>query len=892
MLPKKRLKLKLLIILFFVLILFPLFMNLEVVKNSQEHQVDDMVAKAEYMKNNDSKGGTTYYISANGNSGNGTDINDPMSLKVAKTKKYKSNDKILLKRGDVFYDTLEFDVSVEENQYIYIGTYGDENLSKPIITTAYYVDKKEAWNKFDDNIYVLDMSKRNYLNGYVTYYSTSYNIGFLKDEQGNIYGFRKDSIEDLKNDFDFYCEDKYLYVKCKDNPINLLGKIIITSKHNIVTLNSNYILDGLIIQDTGAHGIVKNGEGSNIIILNCTIQNIGGSLFEDVYGNIERYGNGIEFWNQANNTLVQNCIFRNIYDAAYTLQGSGVTQGFDYNTCINNIFINCSYPVEMSCHNGDSIEDCSFEGNVVKNNLIINQGSGFGYDTRSNKYKPSNMVIAMLPVADSKLQYSNNRIYNSKSLYFKGGSALENLYEVSVDADNNIYYLKDDVIYCIDTEQHRDINYLYNQGLDQNSTFNYLSDTEIEEISNPDILNSNDYDEIKTYYDKFDVKYRNSHATENIIPTIESIINDEKYNGILQNNEISLAYEELKKAVSNLSQNIDIINVDSVSYSYECLYNFINTIKDKFLNNEINMQKDNFIELVSQLDSVSNEYKDIYSYYITEDNTSLDTIKNTLNNIIDKYNNNLDLDIGYLENIITTAKDLYNNSITTDNLSLNVLNKQRIINITNFANSIIDLKINEFVEEEKQKIKVEFDKDTTTPTNENITATLIVGDNTIIKNNGGSNKHIFEKNETFTYELEIKGVIFNVQVTISNINKDYTIEEEYITNIGGNTQILDFKDNLGISNFTFKRDDELVNINEDIVKTGDIITFNNKSYTLIVSGDINSDGGCTIKDIVSYRKYLLKYSEYSNIQFKAADINQDNELTIKDLVGIRELLLN
>ena len=227
MLPKKRLKLKLLIILFFVLILFPLFMNLEVVKNSQEHQVDDMVAKAEYMKNNDSKGGTTYYISANGNSGNGTDINDPMSLKVAKTKKYKNNDKILLKRGDVFYDTLEFDVSVEENQYIYIGTYGDENLSKPIITTAYYVDKKEAWNKFDDNIYVLDMSKRNYLNGYVTYYSTSYNIGFLKDEQENIYGFRKDSIEDLKNDFDFYCEDKYLYVKCKDNPINLLGKIII-----------------------------------------------------------------------------------------------------------------------------------------------------------------------------------------------------------------------------------------------------------------------------------------------------------------------------------------------------------------------------------------------------------------------------------------------------------------------------------------------------------------------------------------------------------------------------------------------------------------------------------------------------------------------------------------
>lgn len=712
--------------------------------------------------------------------------------------------------------------------------------------------------------------------------------GFIKDEFGNIYGNKKSSKEDMLLDGDFYCKDQFLYIKMSQNPSEKLGKIKISFRNNLVTMTSNTVFEDIIIEDTGGHGIV--GMPTNTYINNCIIRNIGGSFIG--YNNPNRYGNGIELWNYARNSIIQNCIFQNIYDAGYTLQGDNVTDGFYNNICQNNIFINCTYPIEIFCHNNLDITNCKFENNVVKDNIIINQGQGFGYETRPDKFQPANLVAWILPYPEKKFEYINNRIYNSRALYYKGVNAAEDMYLRCIYSDNNLYYVTDNTNDFLDVNKYLNLDYMYNQGLDLNSTFNYLSDAEIEEISNPDILNSNDYDEIKAYYDKFDVKYRNSHATENIIPTIESIINDEKYNGILQNNEISLAYEELKKAVSNLSQNIDIINVDSVSYSYECLYNFINTIKDKFLNNEINMQKDNFIELVSQLDSVSNEYKDIYSYYITEDNTSLDTIKNTLNNIIDKYNNNLDLDIGYLENIITTAKDLYNNSITTDNLSLNVLNKQRIINITNLANSIIDLKINEFVELEKQKIKVEFDKDTTTPTNENITATLIVGDNTIIKNNGGSNKHIFEKNETFTYELEIKGVIFNVQVTISNINKDYTIEEEYITNIGGNTQILDFKDNLGISNFTFKRDDELVNINEDIVKTGDIITFNNKSYTLIVSGDINSDGGCTIKDIVSYRKYLLKYSEYSNIQFKAADINQDNELTIKDLVGIRELLLN
>ena len=890
MLPRKRKAIKAIII---ILIFFILPIVLKVVpkkiESEEEEQLKKIIHQAEIIARNENYAGTTYYISSNGKSKDGTDINDPMSLDVANTKTFYGGDKVLLKRGDIFFGTINFNVDADENNMFYIGSYGDEKLEKPIVTTSYYITNDDAWQKYENDIYVIDLSNRNNFYGFYTYYALLYDIGFFRDEDNNIYGNKKTALDELKNEFDFYCEGKYLYVKSFENPSKKLGKITLSNNNTIVSICSNTIIDGIIVKDGGAHGIVKKTDIKNVYINNCIIMNIGGSY----QNGTTRYGNGIEFWNQAENTIVQNCIFKDIYDAAYTLQGSSSTDGFCNNVCLNNIFIRCTYPFEFFTHNQYSTNNCTFEGTTIKNNIIINQGNGWGYDTRPDKNQPSNVVVWRIPENKGpKNAFVNNKCYNSRSLYYKSSETMQEVYKNSLEVDYNTFYLNSGTIFFIDTTTHKNIDILNEYGLDLNSIFNYLSDTEIEEISNPDILNSTNYDEIKAYYDKFDVKYRNSHATENIIPTIESIINEDKYNSILQNNEISLAYEELKKAVNNLSQNIDIINVDSVSYSYECLYNFINTIKDKCLNTEINMQKNNLIALVSQLDSVSNEYKDIYSYYITEDNTSLDTIKITLNNTIDKYNNNLDLDIGYLENIITTAKNLYNNSITTDNVSLNVLNKQRIINITNFANSIIDLKINEFVELEKQKIKVEFDKDTTTPTNENITATLIVGDNTIIKNNGGSNKHIFEKNETFTYELEIKGVIFNVQVTISNINKDYTIEEGYITNIGGNTQILDLKDNLGISNFTIKRDDELVNINEDIVKTGDIITFNNKSYTLIVSGDINSDGGCTIKDIVSYRKYLLKYSEYSNIQFKAADINQDNELTIKDLVGIRELLLN
>lgn len=806
-------------------------------------------------------------------------------------KTYKGNDRVLFKRGDTFYGAINFNVETDEDNFFYIGTYGDENEPKPIITTSYYITNTNAWIDDGNGIYKLDLSNKDNLYGYFTNSNWSYDIGFFRDENNNIYANKKQTKTELNNIYDFYCEDTYIYIVSDMNPSEKLGKITFANKINIVGMNSNTIIDGINIKDTGAHGMAKKDYPiRNTVIMSCIIENIGGSYINE---DGARYGNGIEFWHQAENTVVTNCIFRNIFDSAYTLQGSEVIDGFYNNLCENNIFINCTYPIEMSCHNGESIEDCPFENNIVKNNIIINQGQGYGYDSRTDKYQPSNLVIWMLPYVDNKLQYTENRVYNSRSLYYKGNFATDDLYQRNVKAENNNYYINRDTYTFIDKSQHRDINYLYNQGLDHNSTFNYLSDAEIEEISNLDILNSNDYNEIKAYYDAFDIKYRNSHATAELLISLDEILSKTEYANILQNSTINAQYEELQNAINNLCQNIDIINSDSVSYTYECLYNLISTITSEYYNSKLaNISEETLISLIEDLDNVSDKYKEIYSYYITNDNIDLTTVKNTLNNAINKYNDNLDLDIGKLETIITTAKDLYNNSITTENVSENILNKQRIINISNIANNIIDTKIAKVVEEEKSLIKVEYDKDINTPTNESITATITVGDHTTITNNGGSNKHKFDQNGTFTFELDIKGIKVSVQVTISNINKEYTIEQGYITNIVKNTQILNFKDNLGISNFTISRNGQTININEDVVATGDVLKFDNKEYVLIVCGDINSDGDCGIHDLVSYRKYLLDYAQYDNIRQMAADINQDKVLDIKDLVGIRKIVLD
>ena len=280
---------------------------------------------------NEDKELKTYYVSADGISNDGTDINNPMSLNEANKKTYYGNEKVLFKRGDTFYGVINFNVEATEEKMFYIGTYG-EGEEKPIISGANILVNSNAWLYDEENLYKIDLSNYSNFYGIGRTYWEPYNIGFLEDEN------------------DFYCENNYLYIKSIINPSQKFGRIKFVSRNNLVRISSNTIITGLNIQDTGAHGIVKKGnELKNVYIYNFIIQNIGGSV--QTASTIKRYGNGIEFWNQAENTLVEKCIIKNIYDGAYTVQGNTTLTGFQNNVCRNNIFINCTYDIELFAYN-------------------------------------------------------------------------------------------------------------------------------------------------------------------------------------------------------------------------------------------------------------------------------------------------------------------------------------------------------------------------------------------------------------------------------------------------------------------------------------------------------------------------------------------------------------
>ena len=882
MIPKRN-KVKIVIfLLIFLLILNAVFGIFR--RNILKVGIEKTIKK---NMNIQSKSGTVYYVSSSGNSQDGTDINQPMSLETAKSKTYKTGDTILFKCGDVFFGQLDFNISKTNDEIVLISSYGRGD--KPIISVAKIISDKNSWKKYNENIYMVDLTNTNDFEGINSIDEDSCNIGFFTTENGDIYGQKRTSINSLKNINDFYCDGKYFYIMSYENPKDILGTIKLSTKKNIILLSSNLEISNLSLQYSSSHAIMQNKRTlEKIYIHDCIIDYIGGSFQYGINSNNStRYGNGIELWNGSRNTIIKNNLIKNVYDAGITLQG-------DYGKWSNiyiseNIIVNTCYPFELwsdqYAEGMNNIEICD--------NMIINQGNGWGQYVRINPLVSANIVIYNFSEnSEMNIRLCKNRYYNSRRLYYISEQMKKRFFK-EVYNDNNVYFVDEDT-YIINNSTSTDIKEYLNSNyeIDLDSSFNYLFDSEIEEISNEEILNSDNYDEIKAYYDNFDIKYRNSHWGQDITSSIDEIMNEDEYNSLIENSNINTSYTDLKNAIGKLSQNVDTITQDSVSYSYECLYNFISTIVNEYNNNNISIEENILLELIEKLDNISDKYKEIYSYYITEDSIELDTVKNDLNNTIDKYNNNLDLDIGSLENIIIKIRDLYNNSITTDNVYENVLNKNRIIYITNIVNSIIDSKINDFVAEEKGKIQVEFDRDIYEPTNENITVTLITGDSTKITNNEGSNKHTFYENGKFTFELDIKGVKVSVEVTIANINKDYTIEDGYISNISNNTLANTLKEELNLNNYTILHNGNELDLSKAVISTGDILKYDNKEYTLIVSGDVDKDGDCGIRDLVSLRKYLLDYTKYDTIEEMAADTNQDDSLDIKDLVGMRKIILN
>jgi len=135
----------------------------------------------------------------------------------------------------------------------------------------------------------------------------------------------------------------------------------------IVQLADGMTFENIRVMNSCVHGMA--GSGNGIVVRRCVFENIGGCPW-----NVDlkiRFGNAFEIWQRGNDILVEDCLFKNIYDSCVTYQGPGE----ETVPAVNFICRNCTF---------DTYGMAAFEyrdklpiQSAFTHNVCLNAGCGF-----------------------------------------------------------------------------------------------------------------------------------------------------------------------------------------------------------------------------------------------------------------------------------------------------------------------------------------------------------------------------------------------------------------------------------------------------------------------------------------------------------------------------------
>jgi len=201
-------------------------------------------------------------------------------------------------------------------------------------------------------------------------------------DHGAAAGLKKWRAADLRRPYDFFSDPETRQVRlfCEDNPARRHRSIELALCRHIIneTGKSHVTYSNLALRYGAAHGI-GGGSTRRITVRDCDVSWIGGGhQLTRPDGKPVRYGNGIEFWDDARDNLVERCRIWEVYDAALTNQGSrpGNTQaGITYR---QNVIWNSEYSFEYWNRDHTS----RTENVVFEHNTCVGAGRGWGHGQR------------------------------------------------------------------------------------------------------------------------------------------------------------------------------------------------------------------------------------------------------------------------------------------------------------------------------------------------------------------------------------------------------------------------------------------------------------------------------------------------------------------------------
>ena len=267
-------------------------------------------------------------------------------------------------------------------------------------------------------------------------------VGNIIFNEGESCGVKVWNEADLREPGQYWYDEARHLVKlvCPQNPATQYRSVeLAIREHMIQQSNRSYVTyENLKLLYGGAHGI-GGGDTHHIIVRDCDFGFIGGG---DQMGGDQtvRFGNGVEFWGAAHDSLVERCRLWEIYDAALTNQ-SGGPETPQYNLVYrDNVIWNCEYSFEY-WNRPEASETYNVQ---FINNTCVNAGHGWGHTQRPD---PSGRHLCFYasPARAHDIVVSRNIFFEAKSHAFYAPGWTDEQIDALV-MDHNCWYQAEGVM--------------------------------------------------------------------------------------------------------------------------------------------------------------------------------------------------------------------------------------------------------------------------------------------------------------------------------------------------------------------------------------------------------------------------------------------------------------
>lgn len=395
-------------------------------------------------------GGRNIYVSENGD-----DAADGLTPASAWRSLDKVNDVVLgyadtvrFRCGDVFRGGL-IPQSGRPGESVVYTSYGDG--VKPVLEPSWDASSQSDWVKVGRKLWKCEKPSQDELG----------NIIFNHGSKGC--AWKVDNPELLKGKDLHFCwvkDEKAVYLVSRRNPAKRFKSIELAEKHHIIAEHNTHdvVYDGLWLRYGAAHGI-GGANTSNIVVRDLDISWIGGStLYYDEGGRGVRYGNGIEFWGNATNILVENCRVWECWDAALTNQSNVVGAIQENITWRNNEIWNSEYSYEY----WQQGEGCRTRNVLFENNVCRKAGYGWGHKQRWNP-NAGHLMFYDTTADTQDFIIRGNRFELTKNC----GIRLFNAWYHAITMENNVWKIPSHYLCRYHARPTADLIYKYPDHLDK-----------------------------------------------------------------------------------------------------------------------------------------------------------------------------------------------------------------------------------------------------------------------------------------------------------------------------------------------------------------------------------------------------------------------------------------